>query len=115
MKRRMKFETGMDISVTIEVDLDVLTADTATQICKFWTGGDEVIEASDGDVIVGAARYAASSLMRYLIDNYTPSGAVRQLCEDEGWPDTDHLGMKIVDHEIPDFDPAYLELEEVPV
>ena len=113
MKRRLKFETGMDISVTIDVDLDVLKLDIATQMVEFWSGGDDVLEASDGDVYVAAARFAAANLMRFLIDGYNADGAIRELCKGEGWPEKDQLGMTIVDSDIPDFDPSYLEFEEM--
>lgn len=113
MKRRLKFETGMDISVTIEVDYDVLTPGMAGEMVSFWSGGDEVLEASDGDVFVAAARFAAANLMRFLIDGYNADGAIRELCKGEGWPEKEMLGMSIVDSDIPDFDPSYLELDEL--
>lgn len=126
-KRTFRFDAGMDMSVTIEVDLDVLTVDMATAIDEFWAEADEVLAeingfgaaaddvlgASDGDVIVAATRRAATRLLSTLIDGYTGEWAVTQLCESEGWPPKEQLGMRVVDFELPDLRSAALKFTEI--
>lgn len=112
-KRRFRFDSGLDISVTVEVDTNVLTTEMAKEIVSFWTSGDEVLDVSNDDVFQAAGRYAASRLICFLIDNYTNDGAIRQLCSEEGWPPREALGMRIVDSEIPEFGPTELEVREL--
>ncbi|KAF1005429.1 MAG: hypothetical protein GAK28_03181 [Luteibacter sp.] len=101
------------MSITIEVDLDVLTVAMATEINDFWAEADEVLDASDGDVIVAATRRAASRILYTLIDGYTGEWAVTKLCESEGWPAKEQLGMRVVDFDLPDMGSVELEFTEI--
>jgi len=100
MKKRYKLESGMDTSITLEIDTDKITEASAHDINAFWSGAEEVLDASDGDVFQAVARRAAGPLLSYLLDSYHERGAVAALARDEGWPDVADGGLTIIDHEI---------------
>ena len=93
--------------------------DSATVVgCRsngFWSGAADVLDASDDDVFQAVARRAAARLLGYLMDGYNEGGAVENLSEQEGWPDKDSIGIKIIDHEIPDLDATLFDVEELAV
>lgn len=114
MKKRYRLETGLDTSITLEIDADKITEHAAQEINDFWVEASYVLSMSDGDVFQAVARRAAGPLLGYLLDGYTAEGAVMQLSECEGWPDAAGGGITIVDHELPgfgfdDFDVTALE------
>lgn len=114
MYRIYKFETGMDCSITLKIDDSVLTEALAKDMVSFWSGGDEVLDASDGDIFEAIGRFAAARLFAYLLDGYHEKGAVSVLHEQEGYAiKGDSLGIEIIDHEIPEFDPAYFEVTKL--
>lgn len=39
MKKRYKLESGLDTSITLEIDTDKTTEETAREINAFWNGG----------------------------------------------------------------------------
>ena len=112
-ERIFSLSSGMDLTMRLSIDTDVITPEWAGEISRFWASKDEVLDASDGDEYQAVARYAAARLWWYLLDGYNSEGAVRELHEQEGWCiPTDTLGIKILEHEIPDMDPAYMEVDE---
>ncbi|MGB3393214.1 MAG: DUF2528 family protein [Stenotrophomonas sp.] len=112
--RSFQIVTGMDLSIVLDIDTTILTPDIAHETARFWASKDEVLEASDGDDYQAVARHAAGRLWGYLINGYTESGAVRELHEQEGWCwPGDSLGITIRDYEIPDFDAASYEAQEL--
>lgn len=113
MKRTFAFSAGMDAQVVIEVDLDVLTVQTATDMNDFWSSSKEVLEACDGDVILAATRRAAAQILYLLVDGEDEETAISKLCEDEGWPPKDQLGMTILDYDIPEFATLSLIVNEI--
>jgi hypothetical protein len=111
--RIFSLSSGMDLMIRLSIDTSVITPEWAREISQFWASKDEVLEASDDDVYQAVARYAAARLWWYLIDGYNPEGAVKELHEQEGWCiPTETLGIKILDHDIPDMDPAYMDVDE---
>lgn len=105
--------SGMDLSITLSIDKSVLTPEYAEEISSFWSGGADVLEASDGDHYEAVARWAAARLWFYLLDGYHEAGAVAVLHEQEGWCiPGDSLGIKILRHEIPDLDPELFEVSK---
>lgn len=112
MKKKFKLESGMDISITLEIDTDKMTADLAKEINDFWNGSEDVLDASDGCIFQAVARRAAGPLLSFLMDGYHETGAVMQLSEQEGWPG-ENIGITIIDHEIPCFDSDSFDVEEI--
>jgi hypothetical protein len=112
-KRVFRFAAGMDISVTVEVDLNVLTPAVATEINNFWSSAEEVLDVSDGDVVVAAARRAAAVYVSELVIGRPTFVAERELAREEGWPPEDQIGIRIVDFDVPDYSPSELEFEEL--
>lgn len=104
----IKLDTGMDTSITLRIDTDVMTQKIAKDVVDFWSGGDEVLEASDGDVFEAVARFAAPRLLHHLNDGWNENGAVAKLSQEEGWPSP--TGISILDHELPDYDPVMFDL-----
>lgn len=115
MRKRYKLEAGMDTIITLEIDSTKMTAEYAAEVNGFWSGADSVLGASDGDIFQAVARRAAGPLLGYLLDGYNERGAVEILSEQEGWPNKDHIGITIIDHEIPAWDAESFEVEELAV
>ena len=115
MKKRYLLTSGMDTSITLEIDTTKMTAEYAADVNGFWSGAEDVLDASDGDIFQAVARRAAGRLLGYLLDGYNEPGAVETLSEQEGWPDKDHIGITIIDHEIPDLDATLFDVEELAV
>src|SRR5690348_7989298 len=109
MKKRYKLSCGMDMTLTLDIDTDVMTPELAQEVNSFWSGAEEVLDASDGDITQAVARRAASYLWSELQDGWRPQYVTEQLAKAEGWPP--QHGITIVDYEIPDMDPVYLEVE----
>ena len=113
MKKRYKLETGMDTSITLEIDTAKMKPELANDINRFWCGADDVLSAADGDVVQAVARRAAGRLLSLLMDGYKESAVVEILSEQEGWPTLDCIGITVIDHEIPSLDPDCFEVEEL--
>ena len=113
MKKRYKLESGMDTSITLEIDTDKITEDTAREINSFWSEGDYILDLSDGDAFQAVARRAAGPLLGYLLYGYHERGAVETLAGDEGWPDAANGGITIIDHEIPLLGSSDFEVAEI--
>lgn len=111
MSKAFKFLAGMDISITLSVDTDVMTSEMAAEINAFWSGADEVLEAADGDVIEAVARRAAPRLIHSLVEGWTQKHAVELLSDEEGWP-SNH-GITIIDFDLPDWSAENLEVERL--
>lgn len=93
MKKRYKLETGLDTSITLEIDTAKISEDLAREINAFWVEADFILTLSRGDVYQAVARRAAGPLLSYLLDGWHSDGAVASLLADEG--------IMIVDHDIP--------------
>lgn len=113
MKKRYKLESGMDISITLEIDTDKITEETAREINAFWIEGDYILDLSDGDAFQAVARRAAGPLLGYLLDGYHERDAVETLARDEGWMDAANGGITIIDHEIPLLGSSDFEVAEI--
>lgn len=113
MKKKFKLDSGLDISITLEIDTDKMTMEIAKEINAFWSGADDVLRQSDDCFFQAVARRAAGPLLGFLMDGYHAAGAVMHLSEQEGWPDGDSIGITIIDHEIPDFSADTLDVEEL--
>ncbi|MBN8922369.1 MAG: hypothetical protein BGP10_12320 [Rhodanobacter sp. 68-29] len=113
-KRIFSLSAGMDLSILLSIDTDILTPKWAGEISRFWASKDEVLDASDGDEYQAVARYAAPRLWETLLDGWNADWAVQELHKQEGWCiPTEKLGIEILDHEIPDMSAEYLEVEEM--
>jgi hypothetical protein len=112
MKRKFRLESGLDTSITLEIDTEKLTKPLAKEINDFWAGSSDVLSASYGCVIQAVARRAAGPLIGFLMDGYHEAGAVAQLSQQEGWP-SENIGITIIDHEIPDLDAYSYHVEEI--
>lgn len=113
MKRRFKLEAGLDISITLDIDLDKVTPKLAAEINNFWARQKDVLRASDGDAIQAVARRAAGPLLFFLIEGHNSRGAVEKLSEEEGWPHSDNIGITVVDLDLPDFSADNLCVKEI--
>jgi len=114
MKRRFQLSSGFDLTITLDIDTDVMTPDIAQEVSTFWISKDEVSEASDGDVFEAVARYAAGSLLMSLLSGWnSPEIALKELSESEGWPE--QHGITIVDYDLPTFDASALDVDELEV
>ncbi len=110
-KVRFKLSQGFDLSITLDIDISVLTPDIAEEVSTFWASKDEVREASEGNVYEAVARYAAGPLLRDLLDGWTPGWALEELSKSEGWPE--NHGITIIDYEVPDLSAAMWDVEEL--
>ena len=111
-KRTFKLDSGLDFSITLEIDTNILTPQFAHDMACFWSSHKEVRDAANGDDYEAVARYAAPRLWLYMMyDGYHEEGAVATLKEQDGWL-SEGDWIRVVDHDVPDLDPAYLEVEE---
>ncbi|MAN51183.1 MULTISPECIES: DUF2528 family protein [unclassified Marinimicrobium] len=113
MKRRFKLESGLDISITLDIDLDKVTPEVGEEINNFWILHKDVLRASGGDVIQAVARRAAGPLLLFLVDGYNGYGAVEKLSEEEGWPHSAQIGITVVDCELPDLSADEFDVHEI--
>lgn len=115
MKRTFKLECGMDLTPTLSIETDILTPQWAAEIARFWSNKDRLLDASDEDEYQAVARLAAPWLWDYMMhDGYHEQGALQELHKQEGWCiPGETLGITILDHDYPDMDPVYLEVEEI--
>lgn len=114
MIRVFKLESGLDLTIILAIDTEIITQQWAGEIARFWSSKDEVLAASDDDEYQAVARYAAQWLWGYLLEGYTAEGAVLELHEQEGWCiPTPTLGVVIRDHDIPSMAAADLEVSEI--
>jgi len=113
MKRRFELSSGIDLTITLDIDTDVMTPELAKEINSFWAGADDVLDASEGDVIQAVARRAAGPLLATLLDDWIPQYALDELGKSEGWPEKH--GITIVDHDLPNMDSDMWDVEELEV
>ena len=113
MKKRYTLDSGMDTSITLEIDTSKITAEIAAEINTFMGGGKEVLIAANGDVFEAVARRSAGRLVRLLLEGFHEIGSVAELSEQEGWPDVANGGITIVDHEIPTLGATDFEVLEI--
>lgn len=113
-KRTFSISCGMDLSLRLSIDTNVITPEWAKEISQFWASKDEVLDASDGDEYQAVARYAAPWIWDSLLDGWNADWAVKELHKQEGWCiPTETLGIKVHDYEIPNMSAEYLEVEEI--
>lgn len=105
-------DESADLSVWIEVDLDVLTPDLATEINSFWAGAQDVLEAADGDVVEAVVLWAASAFMRSVLAGLDIRDSQNDLDAREGWPPNGEHGIRLVDYSIPDVSAVYLSIHD---
>lgn len=113
MKKQYRLDSGMDISITLEIDTDQLDEATAAEINGFWAGADEVMRQSGGDVYQAVARRAAGELIKLLICGLSESGAVATLNSREGWPGAKARWLRIVDADLPDLSAIEFSVAEI--
>jgi len=114
MKKRYVFDAGFsDISVTLDIDLDVLTPELATMINNFWGDAEYVLSAADGYVIEAVARRAASVFINAAFEGCSNEEAQTSLDESEGWPPAGESGIRLVAFDIPDTCADQLDLRSV--
>lgn len=113
MKKIYQIAAGFDVELTLEVDLEKMTSEIATEINNFWSGSEDVLAASNGDVIEAAIRRAAPILIHAAIDGWNAIGMINQFNYLEGWPDVDQLGIRVLSFQIPDIDAVSLDVSVV--
>lgn len=63
-KQRFKFSSGMDTTITIDVDTTVMTPELASEVNAFWSGAEEVLDASDDQVRAVLSKLVATADMK---------------------------------------------------
>lgn len=114
MIRRFQIDSGFDLTITLDIDTEVVTQDLADSVAVFWSSKDEVADVS-ADTYEATARYAAVFLWPLLIEGYNEQGALRDLQEQEGWCWDGDFGITIVDYDLPDMSAAGVECKELEV
>lgn len=88
-------DSWKDWSITLEVDLDILTEERATEINEFWSDADYRLGEEDGDVVRAVIRMAARRFVFAFLEiggavvcggtEYTSSWTKTELHDQEGW------------------------------
>ena len=112
MKKRYKLESGVDLSITLEIDTDKIPEELARKLSSFGLEGDRTLELSGGDAHQALARCMAGPLLVYLLDGYHESAAVEYLV-DEGWLYEANGGITIIDHKIPTLSAGDFEVKQI--
>lgn len=98
LKRFTLEDAWRDWEVVLEVDLDQLTVERATEINEFWSGDDDRLDDADGDVVRAVIKLAAErfiyALLEYggliVCDGEQSAGWTKSdLHEQEGWGGTE--------------------------
>jgi hypothetical protein len=108
--RRFTIEACEDCSVILDIDLRLMTPETATEVNSFWMSADRVLQLAQGDAVRAVALRAAQRLIHELIAHSRPELALENLSAEEGWP-RQH-GISIVSFEIPDIDLHFMQILE---
>lgn len=111
MIKKYRVQAGMDFTLVLAIDTDIMSHELAHEINDFWGGADEILDVSDDDPHQAVARRAAYPLWETLLDGYNEEWALKTLGESEGWP-ANH-GITIIDYELPDFDQSNLDVEQL--
>jgi hypothetical protein len=139
IKRYTVKEDWKDYSVTLEVDLDVLTEDRATLINEFWSSSEDRLAECDGNVQHATIRLFGQAMICIMLEqggamfgpatpaswsDFAGSAWSRDVWMSEGWggygpqgeenADYGWCGIRCIgaDVSVPSFDE--LELAEVP-
>ncbi|MDH1007392.1 DUF2528 family protein [Pseudomonas nicosulfuronedens] len=87
-----------DWDITLEVNLDQLTAERATLINEFWSGHDDRLDDANGDVVDAVIKLAAERLVYAFLERggaHVSDGAQskiwtqQDLHDQEGWGGTE--------------------------
>lgn len=113
-------------SVTLEVDTQILTTELAIAINSFWSGSKERLHAQGMDVVLAVVRLFGVNAICCMRDETAKDFDIHDIdasrywtkrvlkVQEEGWPDADGLGIRIVAADLmPDFDYFDAELTEV--
>lgn len=111
-----------DAQVRLQVNLNVLTPELATEINTFWSGANDRLSDEDGDVVRSVVRLFGVCAIQYFMRNgganASASDEVSRIwtadviaAQGEGWPGVDALGIliKSVVVRVVDFDDVSLE------
>jgi hypothetical protein len=109
---KFKLDSG-DTYITLSIDEKALTKEMATECNNFWSGSQDVLRASSGDVYEAVARRAAGRLIQNLLEGFNERGAVQELLDSEGWPNTGSMCIRVLDYAIPELDPCHFVTREV--
>lgn len=116
IKRFKVKDTWKDFEVTLEVDLDRLTAERAELINSFWTSADDRLDEEGGDVVRTVIRLAGLEVMCEILedggadfgdaDSWYCQKTTKALQDSEGWggvvegDDFGWCGIRVVGAEI---------------
>ncbi len=116
-----------DASVTLRVDLGILTPELAAEINKFWGDARARLAAEDGDEVRTVARLFGAQAIRYFMSDGgasfgpDPSTAAPRYwtqkvidAQGEGWLSADGLGILIIAAEVDDVGYYDVDLAEEP-
>lgn len=98
LKRFTLKDDWKDWDIVLEVDLDQLTIERATEINQFWGGDDDRLAEADGDVVRAVIKHAAKRLVYALLEQggevvrdgeQSQIWTQQDLHNQEGWGGTD--------------------------
>jgi hypothetical protein len=116
IKRFKVKDTWKDFEVTLEVNLDRLTAERAELINSFWTSAEDRLDDEDGDVVRAVIRMAGLEVMCEILedrgadfgdaDRWYCEKTTQKLHDGEGWGGADEgdgfgwCGIRVVGAEV---------------
>lgn len=88
-----------ELDLVVEVDHDVVTNDTLTEINTFWSDSSDRLRDADGDVLIAVLKMLAQRCFQLTTAyGYSVKGLVLEFETIEGWPRMDGSeGFKIID------------------
>ena len=97
-----------DAEVTLQVDLDLLTTELATEINTFWSNADSRLASEDEDVVRAVIRMFGAGAISLAMEqggwdfsNNSPVAGLRTAQDvidsyGEGWPKAEELGISVI-------------------
>ncbi|UUE75516.1 DUF2528 family protein [Pectobacterium aroidearum] len=80
-----------ELDLVVEVDHDVVTNDTLTEINTFWSDADERLDDADGNVLVAVLKMLGQQCWELMIaHNFNTYGLIQEFRDREGghaWTD----------------------------
>ena len=102
------------LTLTVDIDHDIVTDELLTQINTFWNGADDRLQDADGNVLIAVLKMLGQRCWPLVIDHCCSEKELIQVFDGmEGWPKMDgSSGFKIIQCDELEFDSYDIAVDE---
>ncbi|WP_345891371.1 DUF2528 family protein [Dickeya oryzae] len=114
--RKYCVEWDGQLTLMVEIDHDIVTAELLMQINFFWSNARDRLEDAGGNVLVAVLKMLGQRCWQMVIAHgYNTQGLIREFGNGvEGWPKMDGSnGFRILDCEEIEFDESDITVDEI--